>query len=140
MAEVVLQVIHEDLDDGMVEFTDDEVVEIQTRAEQLVNEQEAQGGNIRMVYIGEERHEFDIQFNHYFGSTGPKLQAIRQLRATFVIRPYVLEEPATEYTVFWPGQPTFIERWVRGRRAAQWDNDITWKESRLVSCPAVGAS
>jgi len=139
VSEVALQVLHDDLPDGMVEFNDDEIVELQVRREQNVVQQSSQGGNTTHVYVGFERFEFDWQFNVNLGSTLPKLEAIRQLRGTFTIRPFIIEE-VTEYTVFWPQQPTLVERWVRGRRAAQWDFETTWIESRIDACLPVGTS
>jgi hypothetical protein len=133
---VVLEVLHDDLAGGMLEFTDDEVVELQKRPEQIVVDQPSQGGNMTFIYVGQPRAEFDIQFHIFYQSTLEKLEAIRLLRDSFTLRPFALVEPATEYEVFWPQQPTFIERWVRGRRAAQWDFEVTWKETRVTLCTA----
>jgi hypothetical protein len=137
---VVLTVLHEDLTNGMLTFTDDEIVELLVRRPQIVIEQQSQTGSLTAVYIGTERYEFDILFNIFYQSTLQKLEAIRQLRETFELRPFVYEEPATTFTVFWPADPTLQERWVRGRRAAQWDHPITWKESRVVTCPPIAES
>jgi hypothetical protein len=135
-----LLVEHSLLTGGSLLFTDDEVVELEVRREQIVVEQMAQAGNLSMIYVGEERYEFDFLFNIFYQSTLQKLEQIRLLRATFTIRPFVFEEPATLFTVFWPEQPTMTERWVRGRRFAQWDKPVTWKESRIVECPPPEAS
>lgn len=133
---IAMEVLHDDLDGGMVQFTDDEVVEVQKRPEQIVVEQMSQRGNVTFVYVGNERAEFDIQFNIFYQETLEKLEAIRHLRSTFTLRPLPIEEPATEYTVFWPESPPFIERYIRGRRAAQWDFETTWKESVEEPCVA----
>jgi hypothetical protein len=136
----VLRVLHDDLAGGMLQFSDDEVVELLVRRPQIVVEQESQTGSLTAVYLGTERYEFDIAFNVFRQTTLHKLEAIRQLRATFRLRPFIYEETLTEFIVFWPQEPTMQERWVRGRRAAQWDFPITWKESRVVQCPPVAAS
>jgi hypothetical protein len=136
----VIRIAHADLAGGGFMLTDDEVVELEVRREQIVVEQMAQAGNLSMIYVGEERYEFDFLFNVFYQSTLQKLESIRLLRQTFTLYPFILEEPATAFTVFWPEQPTMTERWVRGRRFAQWDKPITWKESREVLCPPVGGS
>ena len=136
----VLRVLHDDLMAGMLEFSDDEVVELLVRRPQIVVEQASQTGSLTAVYLGTERYEFDIQFNIFYQVTLQKLESIRQLRAMFELRPFIYEEPLTAFTVFWPEEPTMQERWVRGRRAAQWDFPVTWKESRVVACPPVGES
>lgn len=140
MSEVTLQVLHDDLDAGMLEFSDDEGVELQVRREQIVVQQASQGGNTTAIYVGVERYEFDLQWNIFYQSTLEKLEAVRQLRDYFTLRPFVVEEPLTEFLVFWPQSPTLIERWVRGRRAAQWDFECTWIESNIVTCPPSGVS
>lgn len=137
---IVLSVVHPSLAGGFSTFTDDEVVEMLPRRPQIVNEQESQTGSLTMVYIGEERYEFDILFNIFYQSTLSKLEAIRHLRSTFILRPFLLEEAMTEFTVFWGQDPTMQERWYRGRRSAQWDFPVTWKESRVIPCQPVGAS
>jgi hypothetical protein len=123
-----------------ITFSDDEIVELEVRRPQIVVEQEAQAGNLFMVYVGEERYEFDFLFNVFYQTTLQKLEQVRFFRSTFTLYPFVIEEPSTAFTVFWPQEPTMTERWVRGRRFAQWDKPVTWKESRLVECPPVGVS
>lgn len=131
----VVRVEHSSLAGGSVTFSDDECVQLEVRREQIVVEQMSQSGNVTFVYVGEERYEFDFLFNVFYQSTLQKLEQIRLLRSTFTLYPALIEEPASSYTVFWPEQPTLRERWVRGRRVAQWDPNITWKESREVPCP-----
>jgi hypothetical protein len=135
----VVRVEHDDLPGGEVTFSDDEIVELEVRREQIVVEQMSQSGNLSFVYVGEERYEFDFLFNVFYQSTLQKLEQIRLLRSTFTLFPALIEEPASSYVVFWPEQPTMTERWVRGRRVAQWDKNITWKESREVPCQAAGS-
>lgn len=137
---IVLMVLHDDLAGGMATFTDDEVVEVLPTLPQIVVEQQSQTGSLTAVYLGTERYEFSILFNIFYQSTLHKLGAIRRLRSTFQLRPFVYEEPATEFDVFWPAEPTMQERWVRGRRAAQWDFPVVWKETRVVACPPIEAS
>lgn len=131
----VVRVVHADLPSGQVIFTDDEVPQLEMRREQIVVEQVSQAGSLTFIYVGEERYEFDFLFNIFYQATLQKLERVRLLRSTFVLYPAMIEEPGTSYVVFWPEQPTMTERWVRGRRFAQWDKPITWKESREVPCP-----
>jgi len=137
---IVLRVVHPDLTGGEATFTDDEVVELLAVPVQIVTEQESQTGSLTFIYIGPERFEFDIQFNVHYQATLQKLSAIRRLRETFQLFPFLVEEQATEFTVFWPQEPVMQERWVRGRRAAHWDIPVKWKESRVVDCLPVAAS
>jgi hypothetical protein len=130
----VVRVAHDLLPAGELWFTDDDVVELEVRHEQIVVEQMAQAGNLSFVYVGEVRYEFDFLFNIYQQSTLQKLEMVRLLRASFTLMPFYLEEPASSFTVFWPEQPTMTERWVRGRRFAQWDKSVTWKETREIIC------
>lgn len=129
-----IRIEHASLPGGVLWFTDDEEPELEVRHEQIVVEQMAQAGNLSFVYVGEVRYEFDFLFNIFLQSTLQKLEQIRLLRSAFTLFPFIIEEPATAFTVFWPEQPTLTERWVRGRRHAQWDKPITWKETREIIC------
>jgi hypothetical protein len=130
----VLRIDHASL--GSVYFTDDEVATLEVRHEQIVVEQASQTGNLTFVYVGCERYEFDLVFSIFYQDTLAKLDRIRQTQDEFVLYPFLLEEPLTSYDVFWPEQPGLREQWVRGRRRAQWDFPVTWKETRIEPCPS----
>lgn len=121
-------------------FTDDEVENLIVRHEQIVVEQVTQTNNLLAAYVGSARLEFDFAFNIFYQETLEKLSRIRLLREEFIIYPFLAEEPLTSYTVIWGQSPTLREQWTRGRREAQWDINLTWKESRLVSCIVPAAS
>jgi hypothetical protein len=130
----VLVVEHANLPGGMVSFTDDEIVQMDVRREQVVVQQKSQSGNVTFVYVGQERYEFDIQFFIFYQDSLEKLELVRALHQEFTLKPFIYEEPLTQFQVFWPEQPTLREQWVRGRRQAHWDHPVTWIETEVVPC------
>ena len=129
----VLRVEHESLTDPLL-FSFDEVVEVDPVEPIADLEQESQGGNLSPVFIGGPRFEFQIQFHMFAQRTLEKVATIYGLRSTFTLYPFYLEEPLTSFTVFWSPSTPLQERWYRGRRRAQWDLDLLWKEQLLTDC------
>lgn len=130
----IARVEHGGLPTGLVTFDDDELIAAEWPHRQIVVEQLSQSNYLTPVHVGDSRIEFGLLFSIFYQSTLEKLQQIRALRDEFTFFPALLEEPATVYTVFWPEDPPFRERWVRGRRQAHWQFDVVWKETRLVEC------
>jgi hypothetical protein len=136
----VLRVEHPNLSGGQVTFSDDELLSLIMYHQQIVVEQQSQTNNLQAVYVGTPRFDFEMSYNVYFQTTLQKLEAIRNLRDTFTIFPFLLEEPLSEFDVIWPQEPTIREQWVLGRRQAHWDHPVVWKEQRLVPCPPFALS
>lgn len=134
----VLRVEHESLDEALL-FTDDELVDVDVEEPVADLEQESQFNNLSPVFIGDPRFEFLFTFNIFAQRTLEKLGTIYNIRATFTCFPFFLEEPLTSFTVFWSPETPLRERWHRGRRRAQWDHQVMWKESRLVDCIVEGS-
>jgi len=132
---LVLQVEHSSLASTLT-FADDEVVRLNVRPVQDIREQFSQTGSLTVLYLGQERFEFDFSFEMFFRSTVEKLDQIRNIQEPFVIRPFITEAPLSRFTVVWGAQP-FREEWILGRRRAQWDFSVTWKEALTGTCPDI---
>jgi len=136
----VFKVRHVNLPNAELTFTEEEVVAMGVRHEDIRVEQTSQTGNLTVAYIDNVRYEFDIQWSVFYQNTLVKLHMIWNLRDTFTFYPFLLESPLSRFEVVWGDAPPAIEQWQRGRRQAQWELPITWKESRVDSCIPVAAS
>lgn len=134
----VLRVEHVSLASPVL-FSDDEVVDLDVDHAQEVIEQRSQSNNLSAVYVGDPRLEFAFVFNIFYQRTLEKLATIYAIQAEFTCYPFFLEEPLTSYGVIWSGDTPLQERWYRGRRRAQWDINLLWKETRLVECIVEGS-
>lgn len=136
----VIKVRHANLPTGEVTFVEEEVISMGVRHEDVRVEQLGQTGNLTVAYIPNVRYEFDIGWSVFYQNTLVKLHMIWNLRDKFILYPFLIESPLSWFEVVWgEGQPA-REAWFRGRRQAQWELPITWKESKLESCVPVAAS
>lgn len=127
----VLRVMHSSF--GTLNFSDDELLELEMTPLVRTQEDVAQTGAITVIWLGQDMMQFDLRFRIFYRNTLVKLDQIRSAQGTFRLYPFLTESPLTWYTVFW-SDADFRERWVRGRMAANWDMDVTWKESREAAC------
>jgi hypothetical protein len=132
----VFKVWNANLPGGEVTFTEEEVVTMAVRHEDVRIPQVSQTGNLTMAYIDNMRYEFDVLWYTFFQNTLVKLHMIFNLRSTFIFYPFLLESPLSSFECVWP-QPPAREQWVRGRRQAHWEWPITWVETKIVPCPPV---
>lgn len=130
---IVLRVEHGTL--PRLNFTDDEVIDLDMTSEQRNVTELSQTGSLSIVYLGDELMRFNISFRIFLRETIEKLDRIHQLQDEFTVFPFLLEAPASSYTVLWP-RSEMRERWVRGRMRANWDLPVIWRERRVGSCGA----
>lgn len=131
---IVLQTMHTST--GLLQFDDNEVVEVAPRQIQRVVEQESQTGNLSATYIGQDRFEWDITFDIFYRSTQVKLHQLFVLQDEFTLWPLLLESPMSTHTVRWI-EEQFLERYARGRMLAAWEKTVTWKEIVTGTCPDI---
>lgn len=130
---LVMRVQH--LSFGTLNFSDDELLELEPTPLVRVQEEVAQTGGISAIWLGEDMLQFDMVFRIFYRNTLVKLNQIRAAHDTFRVYPFLTEAPLTWYQMIWTDSQ-FKERWVRGRMAANWDLPVTWKESRETACEA----
>ena len=131
MAISVIRVTHADLA-GPVTFTDDEVLDLEPVPFQAEVEEVAQTGELSHVRLGVDRMDLEIIFRIRQRDTLDRLDQIHALSTPFTVQPFVYESPATTLTMVWPGP--LRERWHRGRRRANWDLPVIWRESTARTC------